>query len=218
MFEQCKMSSLSAAPSSPEFCRSELLLASSEPQPISRASETLASLEGPPIPSVSSGGQSQSQKKRRLTGTALSKPAAQSLTSPVLVSWRPFHARTTSEISEPSCGGEKCAEAWQTPSLGGWSVGKSQPTIFGKRDGAGKIFGTRCHYEESTRSQSWLWQLPCFFLRDMHVLFNIGTARDQTQLKTHRCTFANHPYSTHLSPSSMSDPINHTHSTRQFRS
>ena len=61
--ERCKMSSLSAAPSSSEFCGSKLLLASLEPPPISHASETccdtwetaIASLEPPPIPSASKG-------------------------------------------------------------------------------------------------------------------------------------------------------------------
>ena len=59
--ERCKMSPLSAAPSSSEFCGSKLLLASLKPPPISHASETcsgtweiaVASLEPPPMPSAS---------------------------------------------------------------------------------------------------------------------------------------------------------------------
>ena len=107
--------SLSAAPSSSEFCSSKLLLASLEPPPLSRASETccdtwetavasleppprpsvskscsdqwktaIASLKPPPIPSASRSGQGQcqSQKKRRVIGTVLRKPAAQSQTTP----------------------------------------------------------------------------------------------------------------------------------------
>ena len=59
--ERCKMSSLSAAPSSSEFCGSKLLLASLEPPPMPSASKSyadtwktpVASLEDPPMPSVS---------------------------------------------------------------------------------------------------------------------------------------------------------------------
>ena len=59
--ERCKISSLSAAPSSSEFCGWTLLLASKEPPPFSHASETccdtweiaVASLEDLPMPSVS---------------------------------------------------------------------------------------------------------------------------------------------------------------------
>ena len=38
---------------------------------------------------------------------------------------------------------------------------------------------------------------------ELHERFNIGTARDRAQLRTHRHHFANHPYSTHLIRSSI---------------
>ena len=89
----CEQHRCQRHPSS-EFCGSKLLLASLDPRPISHASETccdtwetaVASLEPPPTPSASwSGqgqGQGQSHKKRRVIGTMMRKPNAQSQTIP----------------------------------------------------------------------------------------------------------------------------------------
>ena len=104
-----------------------------------------APLEPPPIPSASSGGQgqSQSQKKRRVVGTVLSKPAAQSHTTPEEPSPGELEALSRSyDVGDLRAVLRTYTHLFfcrgVANSLVGLVVKKPQPTIFGKCDGAEK--------------------------------------------------------------------------------
>ena len=108
----------------------------------------VVSLEFPPIVSVYGSGQgsgqvqTQSQKKRRVIGIVLRKFAAQSQTTSGEPSFGELEGFFTFVRLEKSQDRIAEAEILQRRgkflSLGGWSVRKSQPTFFGKRDGAEK--------------------------------------------------------------------------------
>ena len=163
--ERCKMSSLSAAPSSSEFCGSKLLLASlrtSANLTLRLASKScadtwktaIASLEPPPISSASRGGQgqiqSQSQKKRRVIGTVLRKPAAQSQTTPEEPSLGelegPFTLVRRGRNSEPQRRGK--LPRW----VAGQSESCSQQILENVTELRNCLEHERCHYEEGRRS------------------------------------------------------------------